>query len=161
MSNKHYRHVGTSLTRIDSQEKVTGQATYVYDMELPGMLAKCLLSAFAHAEIISIDTSAAKALPGVKAVLTGAELPYRVGMYMIDKRILAKGKIRYHGEPVAAVAAVDERTAELAASLIKVEYKELPCVMTIEDALEVKILVHEDINELEYLKGSLFSAARF
>lgn len=157
MSSKKYRHVGASPVRMDAQEKVTGQATYVYDMELPGMLyAKCLHSPFAHAEIVSIDTSAAKALPGVKAVLTGEELPYLIGMYMVDKRILAKGKVRYQGEPVAAVAAVDEKTAELALLLIKVEYKELPGVMTIEEALEAKILVHEDINELEYLKGIYF-----
>lgn len=154
---KRYRHIGKSPIRMDALEKVTGRATYVYDMELPGMLyAKCQHSPYAHADIISIDTSAAKALSGVKAVLTGNDLPYLVGMYMVDKRILARDKVRYQGEAVAAVAAVDEVTAEKAVSLIKIEYKELPSVMTMDEALEGKILVHEDINELEYFRGIYF-----
>lgn len=157
MSEKQYKYIGKSPDRAEALEKVTGQATYTFDMEMPGMLyAKCLYSPYARAEIVSIDTSAAKALPGVKAVLTGDDIPYLVGLYMVDKRILAHDKVRYQGEPVAAVAAIDEKTAERAVTLIKIEYKQLPGVMNIDEALEGKILVHEDINDLEYIKGVFF-----
>lgn len=157
MAEKRYRYVGESPLRQEALIKVTGRATYVYDMELPGMLyAKVVHSPHAHAEIVSIDISEAQALPGVKAVLTGNDTPYLLGLYMIDKRILAQGKVRYQGEPVAAVAAIDEATAERAVSLIKVEYKTLPAVLNVDDALAGEILVHEDINELEYVKGVFF-----
>lgn len=157
MSNNQYRHVSKSSLRIEAHEKVSGRATYTFDMEMPGMLyAKCLHSPHAHAEIISIDTSAAKSLPGVKAVLTGEDIPYLVGLYMVDKRVLARGKMRYQGEAIAAVAAVDEATAERALTLIKVEYKPLPMVSTFDEALSGSILVHEDINELEYIQGVFF-----
>ena len=157
MRDKEYRHIGKSYDRADGVEKVTGQAAYTYDLEFPGMLyARCLCSPYARAEIVSIDVSEAKALPGVKAVLTGEDIPYLVGLYMVDKRVLARGTVRYQGEAVVAVAAVDENTAELAISKIKIEYKQLPSVQTIDEALEAKILVHEDINELEYMKGVFF-----
>lgn len=157
MKASPYQHIGQSPARVDARDKVTGQANYVFDMELPGMLyAKCLHSPHARAEILSMDVSAAQALPGVKAVLTGEDIPCLVGLYMVDKRILAQGKVRYQGEAVAAVAAVDEVTAEKALSLIRVEYRPLPAVMTIDDALTGEILVHEDINELEYIKGVFF-----
>lgn len=152
-----YRYVGQSPVRQDAQEKVTGRAIYVHDMELPGMLyTRILHSPYAHAEIRAIDTTKAKALPGVKAVLTGADLPYLLGLYMIDKPILARKKVRYQGESVVAVAAVDEATAERAISLITVEYAPLPMVFTVDEALEASTLVHEDINELDYIKGVFF-----
>jgi CO/xanthine dehydrogenase Mo-binding subunit len=157
MSDKEYRHVGKPSDRVEGLEKVTGMAAYTFDLEFPGMLyAKCLCSPYARAEIVSIDVSEAKALPGVKAVLTGEDIPYLLGLYMVDKRVLAKDAVRYQGEAVVAVAAVDDATAELALSKIKIEYKQLPCVQTIDEALEAKILVHEDINELEYMKGVFF-----
>jgi len=157
MIDKEYRHIGKPSDRVEALEKVTGQATYTADLEFPGMLyAKCLYSPYARAEIVSIDVSQAKALPGVKAILVGDDIPYLVGLYMVDKRILARGTVRYQGEPVVAVAAVDEKTAELAVSKIKIEYKQLPSIQTIDEALEGKILVHEDINDLEYIKGVFF-----
>lgn len=157
LTNMPYRHIGKSPLRVEAQEKVTGRALYTFDLELPRMLyAKCLHSPHAHAEIVSMDIRAAKELPGVKAVLTGEDLPYLLGLYMVDKRILAKGKVRYQGEPVVAVAAVNEAVAEKALSLIKIEYKILSEVLTIDEALKGKILVHEDINELEYIKGVFF-----
>lgn len=157
MDKKQYKHVGKSYSRKEAKEKVTGQAIYTHDLEFPGMLyAKCLHSPYARAKIVSIDISEAKALPGVKAVLVGEDAPYVVGLYMIDKRIIARDEVRYQGEVVAAVAAVDEKTAEKAISLIKVEYEELPVVHTIDEALEAKFLVHDDINELEYMKGVFF-----
>lgn len=157
MSDKQYRHIGKSSDRVEALDKVTGQAIYTVDLELPGMLyGKCLYSPYARAEIISLDVSEAKALPGVKAVLIGEDIPYLVGLYMVDKRILARGIVRYQGEPVVAVAAIDEKTAELAVSKIKIEYNKLPSIQTLDEALEGKILVHEDINELEYCKGVFF-----
>lgn len=157
MSDKEYRHIGKPSDRAEALEKVTGQANYAADLEFPGMLyAKCLYSPFARAEIVSIDVSGAKSLPGVKAVLVGDDIPYLVGLYMVDKRILARGTVRYQGEPVVAVAAVDEKTAEFAITKIKIQYKQLPSIQTIDQALEGKILVHEDINELEYVKGVFF-----
>ena len=147
MEKREFRHIGKSPDRAEALEKVTGRAIYVHDMELPGMLhAKVLLSPHARANIVSIDVSAAKALPGVNAVLTGEDAPYLIGLYMVDKCIIAKDFVRYQGEVVAAVAAVDEATAERAISLIKVEYEVLPAVLSIDEALEAKILVHEDIN---------------
>lgn len=157
MKDKQYRHIGQSAVRLDARDKVTGRAVYTFDLELPGMLyAKCLHSPCARAAIVSIDTGAAKALPGVKAVLTGEDIPYLLGLYMVDKRVLARGTVRYQGEAVAAVAAVDEATAERALTLVKVEYQELPPIMTIDEALDGKTLVHEDINQLEYIKGVFF-----
>lgn len=155
--SKQYRHIGQPYDRKDAQEKVTGQAMYVHDMELPGMLhAKCLHSPHAHAEIVSIDTSAAEALPGVKAVVTGKDAPYRVGLYMVDKNLIASDRVRYQGEIVAAVAAEDEVTAERAVSLIKVEYKPLPIIHDVDEALEAKILVHENLHTYEYMEGVFF-----
>ncbi|WFA10100.1 xanthine dehydrogenase family protein molybdopterin-binding subunit [Tissierella sp. Yu-01] len=157
MDKKQFKYIGKSPDRSEALDKVVGRATYVHDMELPGMLyAKALHSPYARAKIVSIDVSAASALPGVKAVLTGEDAQYLVGLYMIDKRIIAKDIIRYQGEVVAAVAAVDEKTAEEAISLIKIEYEKLPSVQTIDEALEAKILVHEDINDLEYMEGVFF-----
>lgn len=157
MSNKDYKHIGKPYDRKEAQEKVTGQAMYVHDMELPGMLhAKCVHSPHAHAKILSIDTSAAEALPGVKAVVTGKDAPYRVGLYMIDKNLIAVDRVRYQGEIVAAVAAEDEKTAELAVSLIKVEYEPLPIVHDVDEALEASILVHPELHTYEYMAGVFF-----
>lgn len=157
MSDKEYRHIGKPSDRAEALDKVTGQAIYAVDLEFPGMLyAKCLYSPYARAEIVSIDVSEAKAVPGVKAVLIGENIPYLVGLYMVDKRLLAHGTVRYQGEAVAAVAAIDEKTAELAITKIKIEYKQLPSIQTIDESLEGKILVHEDINDLDYSKGVFF-----
>ncbi|HSN94956.1 MAG TPA: xanthine dehydrogenase family protein molybdopterin-binding subunit [Anaerolineaceae bacterium] len=152
-----YKRVGQAYDRKDAREKVTGQAVYAYDMELPGMLhARCLLSPYARARIVSIDTSKAKALPGVRAVLCGEDSDILVGLYMQDKRVLAKGETRYHGDVVAAVAADDEETAERAITLLDVVYEPLTPVHDVDEALEAKILVHDDINELKHYVGVFF-----
>jgi CO/xanthine dehydrogenase Mo-binding subunit len=152
-----YKRVGQAYDRKDARDKVTGQAVYTYDMELPGMLhARCLLSPYARARIVSIDTSKAKALPGVRAVLCGEDSDILVGLYMQDKRVLAKGETRYHGDVVAAVAADDEETAERAISLLDVVYEPLEPVHDVDEALQAKILVHEDINELKHYHGVFF-----
>ncbi len=113
-----YRHIGKSTSRIDGREIVTGRARYTHDIKLRGMLSgKILRSPRAAAEIVSIDLAPALAVPGVKAALK-----------------LAEGKVRYAGQQVAAVAAVDEKTAEKALALIKVAYKALPHVVDWERA---------------------------
>jgi CO/xanthine dehydrogenase Mo-binding subunit len=147
--------IGKSVPRIDGLEKVTGSAVYTADMKLPGMLyARMLLSPHAHARIVSINVDRARSLPGVKAVLTGEDLPYRVGLYMIDKPVLASEKVRYFGEPVAAVAAVSEDVAHEALGLIEVEYEILEPVLDAKKALEPgSPLVHEQLHTYECVKG--------
>jgi CO/xanthine dehydrogenase Mo-binding subunit len=140
--------VGRSMARSDAAEKLRGEARYVGDLVVPRMLhGKVLRSPFPHARIVSIDTAAAEALPGVVAVLTGADLmdidPY-YGHAIQDRPILAIDRVRFAGEPVAAVAAIDEATAEAAVRLIDVDYDELPIVGTVEEALAPgATLVHD------------------
>jgi CO/xanthine dehydrogenase Mo-binding subunit len=147
--------IGKSFPRIDGFEKATGSATYTDDMKLPGMLhAAMLLSPHAHAKIVKIDVSRAARLAGVKAILTGRDLPYRVGLYMVDKPVLADGKVRYFGEPVAAVAATSEEIARQATDLIEVEYEPLEPVLDARGALEPgSPLVHELLHTYDCIKG--------
>jgi CO/xanthine dehydrogenase Mo-binding subunit len=131
--------IGVSRPRKDGHEKLAGQAQYIGDMEMAGMLhGKVLRSPFAHARIRSIDTSRALEMEGVAAVLTGADLddiePY-YGHAIKDRPIVALDRVRFAGEPVAAVAASDEPTAEAAVRAIEVEYEELPVLGTLQDAL--------------------------
>jgi CO/xanthine dehydrogenase Mo-binding subunit len=130
---------GASPERHDARAKVTGRARYTTDLVVPGMLeAAVLRSPHPHARLMSIDTRAARRLPGVRAVLTGADLapldPY-FGHAVRDQPVLAIERVRYAGEPVAAVAAVDARTAETAVRLIEVRYEPLDAVLTLDAAL--------------------------
>lgn len=149
---KKYSYVGKGVPRIDAFEKVTGTAQYTADLRLPGMLyTKLLKSPHAHARIISIDTSEAEKLPGVRAILAGKEVLYKFGIYMQDKEILAQEKVHHVGEPVVAVAADTEEIAEQAVELIKVEYDELPAVFDQRDAMkEGAPLVHERLHEYKH-----------
>ena len=125
--------VGARTPLVDGVEKVTGKAKYTADIMVPGALVgRILRSPVAHARILSIDTSAAEALDGVMAVCTGADTPVPFGVLPIaeNEYPLARDKVRYRGDPVAAVAAIDELTAAKALSLIKVEYELLPAYMT-------------------------------
>lgn len=138
-----YAVVGEGLPRIDGPEKACGQAQFTVDIKLPGMLyGKILRSPYPHARIINIDTSAAEALPGVKAVITGQDVDdvryafVDTPRYPADERPLAIDKVRYIGDEVAAVAAVSEAIAEEALKLIKVEYEVLPAVFTPEEAIK-------------------------
>lgn len=132
MKNSEFSVVGKPLPRIDSWVKATGGAQYTADIVLPRMLhAKILRSPVAHAKIISIDTSKAEKLPGVISVISGKDIPrqfYGIVPKATDESALAFDKVRYVGDEVAAVAAVDEATAEEALDLIEVEYEELPAV---------------------------------
>ncbi len=139
--------IGARGRKADSIQKATGEAIYTDDIQLPRMAhGKILRSPHAHARILSIDTSAASALPGVFAVMTGADLPtaYCIIPWTPDETALAVGKVRYIGEGVAAVAAVDEETANRAILAIKVEYEPLPIVKDAEAAIAPGApLVHE------------------
>lgn len=143
--------IGSRIRLIDAVEKVTGSLKYGSDFKLPGMLyGKVLRSPFPHARIVSIDVTEARKLPGVKVVVTGFEedLPiYSVaGEKYPDERLLAKDKVRYIGDEVAAVAAIDEEIAKEALKRIRIEYDELPAVFDpLEGMREGAPLVHENI----------------
>ena len=159
-----YSVIGTSLAKVDAPERVTGKATYGADLDLPGMLwAKLVRSPHAHARIKQIDTSRAKALPGVKAVITAHDLPplpkgataplvgeVSIDMSAIREIVMASDKVRYHGQVVAAVAATDPFIAEQAAGLVDVAYEPLPVVEGVLQAMRPDApLVHEDLYTLE------------
>lgn len=151
MSN--YHSIGTSVPRQDAQEKVTGRQRYINDSHYPGLLYAALkVSTHAHANIKSIDTSKAKNAEGVQAVLTGEDFPVTLGLYMGDKPPLAHGKVRYYGEPVAAIIANSEQEAKAALNLINVEYEELPIVSSVRDALEEDApLIHEEMSKYKHI----------
>lgn len=140
-----YRIIGTARPKVDAYAKVTGRALYADDIFLPRMVyARLLRSPHPHARILSIDAREALELPGVLAVLTGEDLPRKFGILPSsqDEYALALEKVRYVGDPVAAVAALDPDILDEALKLIHVEYELLPALMSIEEALahpEVKI----------------------
>ncbi len=139
-AERRFRTVGQAVRRVDSDDKLSGRAQFTGDLQIAGMAyAKLVLSPLPHARIASIDASAARALPGVYAVVTAAELVGMETHYGSDKKdrpVVAIDKVRFQGEPVAAVAAVDLATAEAAAELVEVEYEDLPVVTDIAAALE-------------------------
>src|SRR3990172_682392 len=134
-----YSVVGKSLPFIDSIPKATGQAKFCADMELPGILfGKILRSPHPHARILNIEVSRAAKLTGVRAVVTGRDTAgkkYGAGPAFSDEQGLAVDKVRYIGDEVAAVAAVDEETAAEALELIHVDYEVLPAVFNPEEAM--------------------------
>jgi len=139
--------VGQRVPQIESDEKLNGTAQYIADMYRPGMLHGAILqSPYAHARILGYDLDEALAFPGVHAVITGDDVAdgHRMGAFIKDEPALAKGKVRYIGEIVAAVAADSEAIARRAVRLIQVHYEELPPVLDPESALaEGASLVHE------------------
>lgn len=155
---KDLKIVGTRPLRPDGADKVTGRALFGADKSLPNMLVgRVLRSPHAHAKIISIDTKAAEALPGVKAVITSKDfqdLPSEfvpAGEMMVNfkdmtRNIMARDKVLYEGHTVAAVAAINDTIAEKAMALIKVEYELLPHVMDVEEAEKPNApLLHDDM----------------
>ena len=125
-----YKFVGKAVPRLEGAEKVSGKLRYAADFEIPGSLcAKILRSSLPHARIVKIDKSKAEQLPGVRAIITGADIPaVMVGLRMKDMPLLATERVRYVGEPVAAVAADSAEIAEEAMNLIDVQYEALPYV---------------------------------
>ena len=143
--------IGRSLPRLEARDKVTGRAEYVHTMRLSGMLvAKLFRSTVAHGRIKSVDTSAAKKVPGVLHVVTIDDVlkvlpdPY-YGPAFHDQPILAHEKVRFVGEPVAAVIATDPHTAGEAADLLTAEYEELPAVFDEVEALTSDVFVHDQL----------------
>ncbi len=145
MPNKQLMYVGQNVPRVDGVEKVTGAAKFLGDLVVPGMLhGKIIRSNYPHARILSIDSTRAEALPGVVAVLTAADIVDLVPTYS-GRPVIAMEKVRYVGEPVAAVAAADLATAQEAASLIDVRYEELPAAVGIDAARAPGApLIHEE-----------------
>jgi 4-hydroxybenzoyl-CoA reductase alpha subunit len=134
-----YNVINSRARRLDTPAKATGRAVFVDDIKRPGMLTGALLqSPHAHARILAIDTSAAEALAGVKCVVTARDAgltPYGVSPARYDETLLCHDKVRYVGDEIAAVAAVDLATAQRAVELIEVTYAALPAVFTIEAAM--------------------------
>ena len=132
MKQEDYAVIGRSVPKMDARVKVTGEALYTGDLKFPNMLyGKILTSPHAHARILSIDTSEAERLPGVKAVITHKDVPtkkYGISPARYDENIFCIDKVRFVGDEVAAVAAIDEETVYKALKLIKVDYEVLPAV---------------------------------
>ncbi|MBN1626960.1 MAG: molybdopterin-dependent oxidoreductase [Deltaproteobacteria bacterium] len=144
-----YSTINSRAPKIDAPDKSTGKAKFINDLNMENQLYGALLqSPLAHAKILRIDTSRAEALPGVKAVITAADagnIKYGVSPARYDETLFCIDKVRYIGDEIAAVAAVDLETAEKAASLIDVEYEELPALLSIEDATrEGAPLIHDE-----------------
>ena len=142
------KYIGVSVPRVDGVKKVTGAAKYVGDMKWPRMLyAKCVKSPYAHAKILSIDVSAAKALKGVHDVITGDYYTKRGGLYLEDKNFLAVNTVKFCGEPVVAVAAETPEIAEAACELVKVEYEPLPVINNpMEGMAKDAVLIHPELH---------------
>ncbi len=144
---KEYNVVGKSLQRVDALEKVLGRALYVGDHFVPGMLyAKLVKSPVPHGILKAILPGRAVELDGFVTLVTAEDVPgiNEVGYYIHDQPALAQGKVRFHGEPVALAVAKSPHIAEEAASLAEVRVEELPAVFDPVEALEGKVLVHDD-----------------
>ena len=157
LSTTDYKVVGTRPIRHDGTDKVTGRAKYGGDFQAAGLLhGKVLRSPHAHARIKSIDVSKALAYPGVKAIVTGQDMPVAImenpdrGTRFSSDNILARDKVLYKGHAVAAVAATSPHVAEEALSLIQVDYDVLPPVLDVQEAMkEDAPLLHEDVTTME------------
>src|SRR5262245_50477313 len=140
MSQGASQPIGGRVPLVDGPEKVSGRAKYTADLIEPdALVGRIYRSPYAHAEILEVDVSEAEKLPGVKAVVTGAACARTFGVLPIarSEHALARDKVRYKGEPVAAVAAVDAATAERAIRLIKMRVRELPAYFTAAEAISV------------------------
>jgi xanthine dehydrogenase molybdenum-binding subunit len=141
-----FRTVGQRIPKLDARDKVTGRSIYIQDLKIPGMLfGRILRSTYPHAKIAHIDTSRAKKLLGVRAVITADDVPMVRFGFMKDQPVLKAGKVRSYRDEVAAVAAIDPDIAEEAIDLIEIEYESLPGVFDAEEAMkEGAPLVHEE-----------------
>ncbi len=148
-----FQTVGASPSRMDGVEKVTGATLYTADMRFPNLLhIKVLRSTYAHANIRGVDTAEAADMPGVVKVVTGHDVPGPFGVAIKDQHPIAREKVRYIGEPVAAVVARSEREAERALKAIKVDYEPLPFVLDAWEAKETSSpVLHEKLMEYPVL----------
>jgi CO/xanthine dehydrogenase Mo-binding subunit len=153
--------VGRSLPRLEAPAKATGNVQYIADLMVRGMLyAKALRSPLPHARVVGVDISRAKRIPGVKAIITGQDVPrIKSGVCMPDEYLLAWDKVRYIGDEVAAVAAESEEAAEEALGFISVQYEELPGVFDPEEAMKpAAVPIHEEGNvayHFQYQRGDI------
>ena len=161
MTNKIWTTVGKPEQRIDAVEKSTGKVRYVGDYSEPGLMhAKLVKSTQAHALIKSIDTTEAWKMPGVRAIVTGEMFPYHIGPILADRPPLALGKVRYYGEPVAIVVADHEHQAKLATQKVKVEYKPLTVVNSVQQAFQDNAtLVHENAEQYTKIISNVYPRA--
>ena len=140
-------NIGSYVPMVDGPEKVSGRAKYTADLILPGMLAgRIFRSPYSHAEILEIDVAEAAKLPGVKAIVTGADCDKTFGVLPVARteHVLARERARYRGEPLAAVAAIDDATAKEALRRIKLKVRELPAYHTAQQALvQGAIAIHD------------------
>lgn len=144
--------IGENVARVDVQEKASGAALFTDDIQFGSNLlhARIKRSPLPHAIIQSIDISQAERLPGVKAVVTGADFAGRIGLYLKDRHIFARDRVRFIGEPVAGVAAISEEIAEKALDLIRVEYELLQPIFHPLDAIKPDApLIHPDLGSYE------------
>ncbi|MBI3325419.1 MAG: hypothetical protein HYZ81_01775, partial [Nitrospinae bacterium] len=144
-----YTTIGQPTPRVEGREKVTGAIRYTADVALPGTLwGRALRSPYPHARIIRMDASRAHQVPGVHAVLTGADVRgIRYGRRLFDVPVLAEDRVRFVGERVAAVAAEDRDAAEEALLLVEVEYEELPAVFDPLEAMRADApILHPEVN---------------
>ena len=152
-----YKVIGTSQKRYDAVEKVTGAAIYSGDIKPDRMCyGRFVASPHAHANILSIDTSEAEAMPNVVGIITGADVPdKRYGGYLRDRHILCKKTVRFVGDYVALVVATDEVSAANAAAKVKVEYEVLPAIFDVEDAASSNpsIIVHPKLEAMKRQAG--------
>ena len=142
--------IGKSIIRKEAQDKVTGRAKYTNDYQMGTMLSgKVIISPYAHARIVKIDSTEAKKVTGVRAILLGEHFPL-TGEAIRDRPPLAVDKVRYHGEAVVLVVADTPALAKKGADLVKVEYELLPVVHTPTQAFQMDApLVHEHLGEYE------------
>ena len=161
MTNKIWTTVGKPEQRIDAVEKSTGKVRYVGDYSIPGLMhAKLVKSTQAHALIKSIDTTEAWKMPGVRAIVTGEMFPFHIGPILADRPPLAFEKVRYYGEPVAIVVADHEHQAKLATQKVKVEYKPLPVVNSVQQAFQDDApLVHENAEQYTKIISNVYPRA--
>ena len=157
VKQEHVNPVGKSVPRIDGKGIVTGQIKYAFDVSFPNMLiGRMIRSSVPHARIIDIDTSEAEKLPGVRAIVTAKDthqIKFGSNEYFfphtVDQMALESEKVRYIGDEIGAVAAVDEETAEKALSLIKIKYEELPAVFDPLEAMKPGApQIHEAMNNI-------------
>lgn len=144
--------IGSDVSRVDVKEKASGTALFTDDIQFGRNLlhARIKRSPLPHALIKSIDTRQAEALMGVKAVVTGDDFPGKIGLYLKDRNIIARDRVRFIGEPVAGVAAISEEIAEQALDLIEVQYEPLPAIFHPLDAIQPDApLIHPDLGNYE------------
>jgi len=153
MEKQEHKYIGKRFPKLDDWDRATGALTYGVELEIPGMLyGKVARSEHPHANVLHVDTQKACQVPGVKAVVTGKDFPFYHGQGIVDEPFLAIDRVRYYGEPIAAVAAETPEAAQEAVDLIEVEYQELPTVVDPIEAMKAGApLVH---GKLETYKRS-------